>query len=118
MRLVKIKNKYLFNSNKPNGYHYYATYYDRKNKRYNAVQLTHLYVKDSTRFNQVSKGNIMVMKFNGFDVPSGVRNQYYFKDVNGQNICLKNKNVLHVSKNHLKKKQSDKIRLFAKKPHK
>ena len=81
MRLVKIKNKYLFNSNNPNGTHTYAAYYDRANKRYNAVQLTHLYVKDDKRFKQVKRGDIMVTKFKEFDVPSGVRNQYYNKNI-------------------------------------
>ena len=117
MRLVKIKNLYLFKSNNPNGTHTYATYYDRKNKRYNAVQLTHLYVKDEKRFKQVSKGTIQIMKFKEFDVPSGVRNQYYTKNVNGGKIDLKDKNVTYIAKNHLSKKQSDKIKLFAKKVH-
>ena len=98
MRLVKIKNKYLFNSNNPNGTHTYAAYYDRANKRYNAVQLTHLYVKDDKRFKQVKRGDIMVTKFKEFDVPSGVRNQYYNKNINGSKIDLNDKsNVKFVS---------------------
>ena len=63
MRLAKIKNKYLFKSNNPNGTHTYAVYYDWQNRRYNAVQLTHLYNKDQKRFDQVKRGNIMVTKF-------------------------------------------------------
>ena len=118
MRLVNIKNRYMFKGNNPNGVHTYATYYDNKNKRYNAIQLTHLYVKDANRFKQVSKGNIMVTKFKEFDVPSGVRNQYYNKNINGGKIDLKNKNVTYISKRHLTKKQSDKIKLFANKLHK
>ena len=116
MRLVKIKNGYLFKSNNPNGTHTYATYYDRKNKRYNAIQLTHLYVKDENRFKQVKRGNIMVTKFKEFDVPSGVRNQYYNKTVNGGKIDLKDKaNVKLISSRHLSKQQSDKIKTFANK---
>ena len=118
MRLVKIKNRYLFNSNNPNGTHTYATYYDRTNKCYNAVQLTHLYVKDANRFKQVSRGNIMITKFKEFDVPNGVRNQYYNKNVNGGKIDLNDKNVTYVSKRHLNKKQSNQIKLFANKVHK
>ena len=117
MRLVNIKNRYMFKSNNPNGIHTYATYYDKTNKCYNAVQLTHLYVKDNKRFKQVSKGNIMVTKFKEFDVPSGVRNQYYNQNVNGGKIDLKNKNVIYIAKRHLSKKQSDKIKLFANKVH-
>lgn len=116
MRLVKIKNSYLFNSNNPNGTHTYATYYDRKNKRYNAIQLTHLYVKDENRFKQVKRGNIMITKFKEFDTPTGVRNQYYNKNINGSKIDLNDKvNVVKVSKRFLPKKQSTQIKNFANK---
>ena len=119
MRLVKIKNKYLFKSGNPNGTHTYAAYYDKKNKRYNAVQLTHLYVKDKKRFEQVKQGMLMVAKFKEFDVPSGVKNSYFYKNVTGGKIDLKDKNnVRLVSTRNLSKKQSEKIRLFAKKKHK
>ena len=117
MRLAKIKNKYLFKSENPDGFHTYAVYYDRKSKNYRAVQLTHLYVKDEKRFRQVSKGLIKIMKFKEFDVPSGVRNQYYSSNVRGEAIDLRNKNVLSISKRHLSKYQSDMIKAFAKKPH-
>ena len=77
-----------------------------------------MYVKDEKRFKQVHRGNIMVTKFKEFDVPSGVRNQYYWKNVNGGKINLKDKNVTYVAKQHLSKKQSDKIKLFANSKHK
>ena len=117
MRLANIKNKYFFNSENPDGFHTYAVYYDRKSKNYRAVQLTHLYVKDEKRFRQVSKGHVKIMKFKEFDVPSGVRNQYYSSNVRGQAIDLHDKNVLSISKRHLSKYQSDTIKAFAKKPH-
>ena len=61
----------------------------------------------------------MVTKFKEFDVPSGVRNQYYSKNVNGGKIDLKDAtNVKIVSKRHLSKKQSDTIKLFARKSYK
>ena len=63
MRLAKIKNKYLFKGDKPEGTHTYAVYYHRPTKRYRAVGLTHLYVKDDKRFKQVKKGNIRIEKF-------------------------------------------------------
>ena len=74
-------------------------------------------MKDENRFKQVSKGNIMVTKFKEFDVPSGVRNQYYYKNVYGGKIDLQDKNITYISKRHLNKKQSDKIKLFANKAH-
>ena len=114
MRLVKIKNRYLFKSNNPNGVHTYAVYYDKATKSNRAVGLTHLYVKDNKRFNQVNRGNILVENFKEFDVPSGVKNSYFYKNINGQKIDLKYfKNVSFVSSRYLSKKQSNKIKRFA-----
>lgn len=118
MRLAKIKNKYLFKSNNPNGTHTYAVYYDRSSKCYRAVPLTHLYVKDEKRFKQVKKGNIMVMSFKDFDTPSGVKNSFHDKTIENLKIDLKDKNIVYLSKRHLPKSQSDKIKKFAKRREK
>ena len=115
MRLAKIKNKYLYKDDNPEGAHTYALYYDRPSKRYRAVGLTHLYVKDEKRFKQVKKGNIHIEKFKEFDVPSGVQNYYYDKIIDGKKIDLKDKNVVtKIEKRFLSKKQSKRIRDFAK----
>lgn len=118
MRLVKIKNKYLFKSSNPEGTHTYAVYKDRDSNEIRAIQLTHLYTKDEKRFVQVRNGNILVEKFKEFDVPSGVRNQYYNRDVNGNKINLKNNNVFKNSNRFLKHDQAERIRKFAKYKHK
>lgn len=115
MRLAKIKNRYLYKSDNPNGIHTYAVYYDAKTKTNNAVALTHLYIKDDKRFKQVKKGNIRVEKFKEFDVPSGVQNYYYSKTVDGTNIDLKNTdNVKFIGSRFLSKSQSERIKKFAK----
>lgn len=115
MRLAKIKNKYFFKSDKPEGTHTYAVYYDRQSKRYRAVALTHLYVKDDKRFKQVKKGNIRIEKFKEFDVPSGVKNYYYDKTTSGKKIDLSDKkNIIKTSKRYLSKTQSERIKKFAK----
>ena len=114
MRLVKIKNRYLFDSDNPNGVHTYAVYFDRKSKRYRAVALTHLYVKDKNRFKQVRRGNIKIEKFNEFDVPSGVQNYYYSQRKSGGKIDLRDtSNVEFLSKRYMNKRQSDRIKNFA-----
>ncbi len=115
MRLARIKNRYLYKSDNPNGIHTYAVYYDNKTKRHNAVALTHLYIRDDKRFKQVKKGNICVEKFKEFDVPSGVQNYYYSKNINGKDIDLKDtNNVNFVGSRYLSKSQSERIRKFAK----
>ncbi len=113
MRLAKIINKYMYKTNKNDkGTHYYVVFFDRKKKRYNAVQLTHLYYKDEKRFKQVQKGNIKVEKFKEFDVPSGIKKEIYETDVNGKDISLNNKHVRYVSKRFLSKTQSNRIKKF------
>lgn len=118
MRLAKIKNRYLFNSDNPHGNHTYAVYYDRKTKEYRAIGLTHLYIKDENRFKQVRKGNIRIEKFKEFDTPTGVKNSYYSKDIKGQKINLNNADVVAVSKRYLSKKQSNRIKAFAQRKEK
>lgn len=118
MKLYKIKNKYLFNSKQPEGIHTYAVYYDRTSKKYKAIATTHLYIKDDKRFRQVSKGNIAVTKFKEFEVPTGVQNYYYSKNINGGKIDVKDKKHVFVfGKNHLPKKQSAFLKSFAKKDY-
>lgn len=115
MRLAKIRNKYLFKSDNPNGTHTYAVYYDKKTKQNRAIALTHLYVKDDKRFKQVKKGNIMVAKFKEFETPTGVKNYYYSKNTSGKNINLKDNDIVKVNKRYLPKKQADKMKKFARK---
>lgn len=56
MKLAKIKNKYMYKTSPDdNGTHHYLVFYDRKTQRYNAVQLTHLYIKDKNRFELIRK---------------------------------------------------------------
>ena len=64
------------------------------------------------------QGLIPIEKYSDIPKPSGVKNEYYCKNVNGGNINLNDKsNVKIVSNRHLSKKQSDKIKLFANKVH-
>ena len=101
------------------GSHHYLVFFNRKSKRYNAVQLTHLYIKDKERFKQVNKGNILVEKFKEFDVPSGVRNVLYTSTLSGKNIDLNDsKYVVEVGNRYLSKNQSKRILDFVNKKKK
>ena len=111
MRIAKIKNKYMYSTTEnDNGSHYYIVFYDNKNKRYNAVQLTHLYTKDKNRFVKVKKGLIKIEKFKEFEVPSGVKKGIYVKNSFGGKIDINDKRYVDkVCKRYLNKKQSDRI---------
>lgn len=114
MRIVKIKNKYLFESDNPEQVHSYAVYRDPKTREIRAVALTHVYIKDKKRFKQVRNGNITIMNFPDFTLPSGVQNYYYATNISGGKIDLKDKaNVVKVGKRYLSKTQSDKIKEFS-----
>ncbi|MBO4962912.1 MAG: hypothetical protein J6C97_03950 [Clostridia bacterium] len=114
MRLATIKNRYLFKDDNPNGIHTYGVYYDKPTKRYRAVGLTHLYIKDNKRFIQVRRGNLLIMDFKEFETPSGVKNSYFDKNVNGGKIDVYDKNnVKFLSNRFLSKSQSDTIKNFA-----
>lgn len=113
MRLVEIKNKYFFKNNNPHGTHTYAVYYDKKHKENRAIALTHLYVKDEKRFQQVKRGNILKQKFKEFDTPTGVKNYFYSRSITGKKINLNDKDITKVYKRYLPKQQSDKIKKFA-----
>lgn len=114
MRIARIKDSYIFDKTS-NGSHLYAVYYDRANRCYRAVGLTHLYVPDSNRFNQVKRGLLMKTKLPNFETPSGVDNKFYSRNINGGNIDLKSKDILSISKRHLPAKQAKSIIGFAKK---
>ncbi|MDR3263626.1 MAG: hypothetical protein LBT30_04880 [Clostridiales bacterium] len=114
MRIVRIKNKYLFRSKNPEGIHDYAVYYDRKGKEMRAVYLTHLYNEDPIRFRDLKRGFIKKVKFKEMELPSGVNNLYYATDYNGNKINLKSPEVVKVGKRYLPKNQSIDIKRFAK----
>ena len=114
MRIAKIKNKYMYETSPDdNRAHHYLIFYDRKKKQYNAVQLTHLYIKDKKRFTQVKNGLIKIEKFKEFDVPSGIKKEIFTSNIFGKKIDLKDKNnVLSISNRHLSKSQSNRIKRF------
>lgn len=115
MRLVKIKNKYLFNSDNPEQVHTYAVYYDKKNKSNRAIGLTHLYEKDNTRFSQLRRNMLMKEKFKEFETPTGVKNSYFSKNRFGNKIDLTDtRYVVKVGRRYLPKSQSERIKKFAK----
>ncbi len=110
MRLAIIKNRYIYDKNDLNGVHHYGIYYDRKAKEYRAVQLTHLYNRDEKRFVQLRKGFLSPIKLKEFETPTGIRNEYYATDVDGNKIDIHNNDVKILRK--LSPRQSKQIKDF------
>lgn len=72
MKIAKIKNPYIYNSNNPNGSHTYLVYYDKRDKKNYAITTTHLYKADPKWMGQVKDGKYKKVKLPCFELPSGV----------------------------------------------
>ena len=85
MQIVKVKNKLMFKSKNPNGVHYYAFYWNKKYRRYNAVRLTHIAKKDNVRYAQADNGSIKPIRINALDkyADNGITKCNYISDING-----------------------------------
>ena len=129
MRLVKIRNKYMFkpkNENeektyKENQEHIYAVYKDDKSGELRAVQLTHLYYHK--RVQALERKLLKEVKLPSIKYPSGAKNSYYAKDINGNPLDLDavEGQVIKNSKNktvYVPAKTAKEIKRFAKKREK
>ena len=115
MRIARIRNKYIYkDKNKPNdnGNHAYLIFFNRRSKAYNAVQLTHIYIKDPKREQKLKSGHLMEEKFSNFKLPSGVKDTIITKDFEGRPLDIRNKNIIYLSKNHIPSKQKERIFKF------
>lgn len=85
MKIVKIKNSLMFNSNNPDGYHYYALFWNKRHRKYNAIQLTHICRKDDKRYEQADNGLIKPIRLKQIDkyADSGITKNRYVSDVHG-----------------------------------
>lgn len=126
MKLVKIKNKYIYKPDesnpeevkkyKRNGSHIYAVYKDKETGELRAVQTTHLY--EEKKVSRIRKGVLLEMRLPKVEFPSGVKGEYYACDINGDPIDLKKVKAINVGgkkANYLPKAKADKIKAFAKK---
>lgn len=129
MKIVTIKNKYIFGPKAgrgtkkydPNEAHIYAVYKDDKSGETRLVQMTHLY--EPRKRDAIKQGHILPVKLPNVEFPSGVNNSYYIKDINGEPIDLKKvkaRDIKGKSKKatYLRKPLADKIKAFAKKKRK
>lgn len=112
MKIVKVKNRLMFRGNKPNGIHYYAFYWNKKYKKYNAIQLTHIAKKDDIRYQQVENGTIKAIRLKRIDkyADNGITKKNYISDVNGKKL---NPKMGIIIDNNVSSYSSDKIKKFA-----
>jgi len=102
----------MYNGNNPNGIHYYAFFWNRKYRKYNAIQLTHISKKDNVRYQQVDNGLIKPIRLKQIDkyADNGITQKKYISDVNGRNL---NPNMGLVVINKVSGSSSRKIKSFA-----
>lgn len=109
-----LKNRLMFRGNNPNGIHYYAFYWNKKYKKYNAIQLTHIAKKDNVRYQQVANGDIKSIRLKKIDkyADSGITKKNYISDVNGKKL---NPNMGIIIDNNVSSYSSKKIKKFSNK---
>lgn len=113
MRIMHIKNSYMYDKNDLNGTHRYAVYKDPFTKETRAVSLTHLYQYDPAKLKRIRRGYIKEYKLGCYKVPSGVETGYLTKDVDGNPLALDSTNS--TGSYSLSAKDSKRIRDIAKK---
>ena len=112
MKIIKIRNRLMYNGNNPNGIHYYAIFWNKKYKKYNAIQLTHISNKDNVRYRQANNGVIKPIRLKQIDkyADNGITKKKYISDVNGNRL---NPNMGLVVVNNVSGSSSKKIKNFA-----
>ena len=87
-------------------------FWNRKHKRYNAIQLTHIAKKDNVRYNQANNGiikNVRIKKLDKY-ADSGITKNNYINDVNG-NLLHPNMGLTIINK--VSGSSSTKMKKFA-----
>lgn len=110
MKIVKIKNKYMFNSAKPEQEHTYLHYYDRKAKETRLIQTTHLYEIPPKKRQNLRYGVLKEFKFKDSYLPSGVNNHYLNTDINGKKLPYRSNMYKYVGT--VSQKQAKKVLSF------
>lgn len=117
MKLMKIKDSYMFREKDPykaktkskNAARWYFVY--DKHKPVYVKGLTHLYYPDRKRFYQLKKGWLTKVKVNSFDVPSGMK-AAEFRNAEGKPLSMKDikDNTVQEKKRFSYKKVKPKMR--------
>lgn len=121
MKLVKIKNKFMFKQKDgqgpdPNGTHIYIYDEDKKTGEKRLIPTTH--VLDPKRQREIDNKAIMMMKLPKVRHISGIRKNCRTHDVNGNLIDLKTLQAQNINGGkavYLPTKTADKIRKFVNK---
>ena len=114
MKIVKVKNRLMYHGNDPYGTHYYAFFWNKKYKKYNAIQLTHIAKIDETRYEQANNNIIKPIRLKKLDKysDSGITRNKYISDINGKAL---NPNMGKIVINNVSGSSSKKISKFANK---
>lgn len=88
MFLIKLEDSKMFGGRK-NHSHWYIARKIRNKDEYKLNQLTHLYVPDKKRFNQLKNHILKKVKVTGFDVPSGMNVRIITRDHFNNEITFK-----------------------------
>lgn len=110
MKIIKVRDNLMFNSNS-NRSHYYAFFWNRRYRKYNAIQLTHIATKDNVRYSQVNNGLIKPVRIKKLDpyADSGIKKAKFINDINGNSL---HPSIGVVVVNKVSGSSADKIKRF------
>ncbi|MDR2828589.1 MAG: hypothetical protein LBV51_04130 [Acholeplasmatales bacterium] len=114
MRILNIKDNYMFDKTNKTGTHRYAVYRDNKTYETRAIQLTHIYEIPPNKQSRINNGYIKELKLPFYYLPSGIETGYITKDINGKKLKLNNGNS-NVSVKRVDDKSKNSILRIAKK---
>ena len=77
----------MFKGGSYNKAHWYLVYNNKKDGVY-AKQITHLYVPDPKRFEQVRKGYLIKAYVKGFVTPQGIKSHTYYSSADGNKLTI------------------------------
>lgn len=98
IKLLKIKDSYVFDSKRTKGSHWYFVGNNKKDGMY-LRGVTHLYIPDKKRFNQVNQGILVKARVKSFATPQGVKTNIITSDSNGNKF-----NEFDIKKNTVESK--------------
>lgn len=87
IKLLKINDSYVFDSKRTKGSHWYFVGNNKKDGMY-LRGVTHLYIPDKKRFNQVNQGILIKAHVKSFATPQGVSIKIIKTDAKGNPFSL------------------------------
>lgn len=88
MKIIKIRNEKMFNSHNPRGIHYYAMYWNKQERKYHAVRLTHMSLPNERKYSLADRRILKTVRIKELNkyADNGITQYNYVADIDGNNL--------------------------------